>query len=229
MNDLRSAPPRTAVPPGRLSWSKGATATVWTVQSGAVWDNLMMTGVHRVTDRPQLDEPFLEAYLWMRRRMRARLGRDVGTCWPVWGWARTTRRDLMPNPQRGANEVLLHLQVPRELVLASHFGGWHSVLNSAVLYPPELADEEDDTVYDAWQRTSDERVRALGGSLDMPVHQWPQAARAYAEGTWEAIFDVYAWSRTNALQCVMPRLDAAWVIDAVHILAPRRAARLKAQ
>jgi hypothetical protein len=79
--------------------------------------------------------------------------------------------------------VLLHLEVPRELVLASYFGGWHSVLNSAVLYPPELADEEDETVYDAWQRTADERVRALGGSLDVPVHQWPQAARAYAEGT----------------------------------------------
>lgn len=168
MNDLRSAPPRTAVPPGRLSWSKGATATVWTVRSRAVWENLMMTEVHRVTDRPQLDEHFL------------------GTCWPVWGWAHTTRRELIPNPQRGANE----------------------------------------TVYDAWQRTADERVRALGGSLDVPVHQWPQAARAYAEGTWEPIFDVCAWSRTNALQCVMPRLDAAWVIDAVHTLAPRRAVRV---
>ncbi len=208
MNDLRSAPPRTAVPPCRLSWSKGATATVWTVQSRAVWENLLMTEVHRVTDRPQLDEPFL------------------GTCWPVWGWAHTTRRDLIPNPQRGANEVLLHLEVPRELVLASHFAGWHSVLNSAILHPPELADEEDETVYDAWQRTADERVRALGGSLDVPVHQWPQAARAYAEGPWEPIFDVCAWSRTNALQCVMPRLDAAWVIDAVHTLAPRRAVRI---
>ena len=88
--------------------------------------------------------------------------------------------------------------------------------NSAVLTRPSR-DEEDDTTTtaDLMALGTQRSLQEPGREPEPPIMPWQS----------EAIFDVYAWSRTNALQCVMPRLDAAWVIDAVHILAPRSPAQ----
>lgn len=187
---------------------------MWTVQSREAWERLYEFGVHQAIRPPELDESFSDAYAWMRGRLVDRFGWDLDA-WPVWGWARIARRDLAPEGGRESGMVLMRLEVPRDLVVPSHFDGWHAVLNSTLLYLPELADEEDDQVCDAWRRDADARVTVLGGSPEGSVRCWPPAARAYAEQTWEAIFDVDSWSPRHYLQCVIPGIEASWVVDAV--------------
>lgn len=211
-----TSPPEPAVPPGRLAWSRGEMTTVWTVQAMPVWEALESTGRFELRTGEFTPTGFEDAYAWMRRRLSERNGWDFTRKWPVWGWTRITRRNLVPDWEGELGQVIMRMEVPREFVVSSHFDGWHTVLNNGTLYPPDLP-EHDDQAFDAWDEADSTIVAELGGIPGVPVAKWPNAARAYAESTWERIFDVDAWSRRHTMQCVMPFLDAGWVTRAVRI------------
>lgn len=186
-----------------------------------VWDELVATGRYQMRHMSSIESGFPDAYAWMRRRLVARFGWELGDAWPVWGWPRIRRSDLVYECSYSGSNVLLTMDVPRNLLVYSQFDAWHSVLNSSMLYPPDLQLEEDEE-WDAWVEETDSRLRALGGERYAPMATWTDAARRYVEESWESIFDVGAWPTRSYFQCVMPEIRMEWVTRACLIEGPAR-------
>ena len=112
-----------------------------TIQTPAAYEALRRNGI--LAGDPALgDADFAEAYDWMRWQMAARLPTSGDGI--LWLWAKTTYRDLVGNARHARGDVLLTVRVPRERVLLSHFGDWHTVLNrgpDVPLLPGETIEE----------------------------------------------------------------------------------------
>lgn len=138
---IKRAQPGAAVRPGRIGYDISAERLLLhTIQPREVLEALLSAGVH-VPDSSLVD-PFLEdGYDWMRRQMAARLTTEGDGA--VWFWAQTRRQELVASCRRAKGEVLLTCRVPRDRVLLSHYGDWHSALNGFP-HVPDLPGESDD-------------------------------------------------------------------------------------
>ena len=150
----------------------------------------------------------------MRLQMAARLptaGEGI-----LWLWAKTTYRDLVGNARHARGEALLTVRVPRERVLLSHFGDWHTVLNrgpDVPLLPGETFEEWSprfDALYDEWCA----RVHTY---RDLPIAAWPPFLRAELEASWESIFDLSNREEPLYVQATIHALHPDEVVRAVRI------------
>lgn len=191
--------------------------TIHSVQSRAAYDVLARGGVLR-PDPCSSDDPALTAaYDWMRRRAADLL--PTSGDWLLWGWARTTRRDLVRAASRARGDVLLTARVPREHALLSHVDDWHAVVNAN----PAMGwiDGESDAAYaqrvQAAYDDLESRLEAAGLSILDPISDWPTEVRRDVEATWECIFDVHAYPSHHHLQAVVHELRPHQVVRAVRI------------
>ncbi|MFC4071957.1 DUF3841 domain-containing protein [Actinoplanes subglobosus] len=202
----------TAVAPGRLACDiRHATLTLYSILSPQAWDTLAGDGI--LTGREDLIDPlFVASYRWIRR---AAALRGLGDEWPVWLWARTTRRDLIDSVRFAAREkpgsVLITARIPRHRVLLSHFDAWHYVLNDWPAFEPTATDAEMDRI--------DSAIAEFTGWK--PHEPKPPQLERIIEDTWDLIFDTTLWPPTNLWQATVPELRLGDVIDAV-VAEPRR-------
>lgn len=131
----------------------------------------------------------------MRDEMLRRLAAPMSGKWPIWGWTRTTRRDLLAGARRAPDEVLMRLEEPEHSVLESDFDGWHAVLKPSPPWPSDVDSEVAE--WDAWEQASD-RLRE---SKD----------RRAIEATWAGIFERPPVRSSRYRQATMPSIDVAWV------------------
>ena len=135
----------------------------------------------------------------------------------LWLWAKTRRDDLVLQCSALKGHVLLTCRVPRERVLLSHYGDWHSVLNAAPNYrelPGESAEEADARI-EALHDDFFARVEAAGVE-PQDLSDWPADLRAELEATWDSIFDPANYGRAASWQATVHELRAEDVVEAVR-------------
>lgn len=177
---------------------------LWTVQAPEAWSIIERFGTFTARwDR--IDQDFLAAYQWMAAQMERR-GIALNGHAPVWAWRsynppHRDRPDLRRagHAPRGAQSVLIELDLPDALALVSDFDAWHAVLNGWFL---SLSEAEE---------TEHERAKR---SQDMIVQ------------SWERIFDLSsgdpAWRRRpteRPLQATLARIDRNWVRSTLEFTA----------
>jgi hypothetical protein len=213
---IKRSLPANAVPPGRTSYDISADRLLLhTIQTSEAFDSLLSTGV--LKPDTSLSEPlYAHAYDWMARQM-ARMLDSTGDG-ALWFWARINRRDLVDCCRRADGEVLLTCNLPRERVLLSHFGDWHSVLNSRP-HVPDLRGESDeeygarrDLVLDDF----DDRIGSAG-SRDPSIQHWPEDLRTDTERGWEHILEPANYGRFEVWQATTHWLSTEDVIEAVRL------------
>ncbi len=213
---IREACPADAVPPGRIGYDISADQLLLhTLQSEEAFDALCSAGV-LVSDPSRVDPFLVDAYDWLYRQMAARL--TTAGEGALWFWARITRRDLVDSCRDSIGQVLLTCRVPRERVLLSHYGHWHSVLNK---FPhiPELSGESDEDYTARMNRRYDDFVARLkaAGAWGAGIADWPADLRADVEQGWESIFDPGNYGRSESWQATMHTLRVEDIVKAVRI------------
>lgn len=187
-----------------------------TIQTEDAFEGLLSTGV--LEPDPSRVEPLRgDAYLWMYRQMGARL--PTAGDGAVWFWAQIRRQDLMELCKQSPGEVLLTCRVPRERVLLSQFGDWHSALNRSPLII-EVTGESDDEYMARLERAFedvDARVRAAGTAPDAGYRHWPEDLRTELEMSWEFILDPGNYGRYDSWQATAHYLYEDDVIEAVRL------------
>lgn len=213
---IRSAPPETAVPPGRIGYDLDAEVLLLhTIQTKAAFGELLSNGVLR--PKPALADPwYFDAYHWMNRMMAARLPTSGNAA--LWLWARIRRRDLVDDCRYGRGQVLLVCRIPRVRVLLSHYIEWHSALNSHVAVP-KLPGESNEAFGTRWKRICDrfDNRRQAADAAASPVHRWPKELRDEVERSWECIFDRMHFGASDYWQATVHEIHAADVVEAVWI------------
>ncbi|MGT2461121.1 DUF3841 domain-containing protein [Sinomonas atrocyanea] len=212
---IRTAPRAEAVPPGRVGYDITAPVLLLhTVQTAEALEELVSTG--RLVPDPALAYgEYTRAYAWMTRQM----GQRLPTAGPgaLWLWAKIPRAGLIDHCHGYDGQVLLTCRVPRERVLLSHYGDWHSVLNASLCYR-DLPGEDvaaADARIDALQDDFYARVDAAG--LDpYDLDPWPAELRAELEATWEINFDPSWYGRAAHWQATVHELRAEDVVEAVR-------------
>lgn len=213
---LRTSSWKTALPRGRQGWDLSGERIVFhTVQDQDAYEELRDTGVMRC--KPERSEhDFAEAYQWMRSQHYKRIPGSAGGPL-IWGWVRTTRRDLQSCLYRGVRysknpQLLLTCSLPRERVLTSEFSEWHSVLNRYHVLRPGISEEDE-------ERQVDEFFDAVhtAGLSNAPLESWPAHLREPMEASWELIFDQSLWPRRSWWQGCVEEIYASEVRDAVAL------------
>lgn len=116
-------------------------------------------------------------------------------------------------------EVLLTCRVPRERVLLSQFGDWHSALNRSPLII-ELHGESDEEYGARLDRAFEEvdiRIRAAGVALYAGYRHWPEDLRTELEMSWEFILDPGNYGRYQSWQATVHCLYEDDVIEAMRL------------
>jgi hypothetical protein len=231
--DIRSTPPESAVPSGRLGYDmRNDVLLLHTVQNGLVLDALLADG-EWIPEHEQVDPVFAESYEWLYEQMSERLGEHCSSA--VWFWAKTTRSQLVDICRTAArhesSSVLLTCRIPRERVLLSHFNDWHCVLNDTINVLPLPGETEDEwearwePMHNTFHDALDAARRSWLGGAEFPRHAWPAELRAQAEASWRTIVDptgylAFAGNRRSwpgIWQATAPRLLTADVVDAVRL------------
>lgn len=213
---IKTASPARAVPPGRMGYDISADRILLhTIQTKEALDALLSTG-ELVPDNSLAEPSFADAYRWMLRQMAARLATDGAGA--LWFWARIRREDLVDCCRQARGEVLLTCLVPRERVLLSNFGDWHSALNRSPLVTDVKGESHAeyesrlDLVLDAFE----DRVRKAGAH-GRGMRSWPDDLRAEVERSWEGVLDPAAYGRFQFWQGTMHRLYSDDIVEAVRI------------
>ena len=135
----------------------------------------------------------------------------------LWLWAKIRREDLLHLCGAYKGQVLLTCRIPRERVLLSHYGDWHSVLNAFPNYRdlPGETEEAADARIDALHDNFWERVKAARVDPD-DLTDWPADLRDELEATWEIIFDPVWYGRTAYWQATVHELRIEDVVEAVR-------------
>jgi len=229
-----------AIPAGRVPFNLRADAVLsYTVISGSAGQVLRSTGSLRPEPATAhgaqgLDDAFVAAYDWMRWQMHRHLPGYSGG-FPIWVWARTTRRDLVSTAQdmarRSPGSVLITLRIPRDQLLLSDYFTWHDVLNGSPAVPVKCAGCgtrhcEDAECWDRWFDVWFDRWSAqipLGDdNTQLPWWCWPPDLQARLFASWEAVHSL----RTRfPVQGCVERIEYAWV-QAVSPLRSSRRARM---
>lgn len=187
-----------------------------TLQTEEAFEGLLSAGV-LVPDPSRVEPLHADAYGWLYRQMAARLPTKGDGA--VWFWAQIRRQDLVELCNDSPGEVLLKCRVPRERVLLSQFGDWHSALNLSPLII-EHPGESDEGHMARLERAFDEvdaRVRAAGVASDAGYRHWPEALRTELELSWEFILDPGNYGRYESWQATMHCLYEEDVVEAVRL------------
>jgi hypothetical protein len=167
-----------------------------------------------------LEEPIDRfAYGWMADQLRTRLG-AADDAWPLWAWAKTTRRDLITDAGRyrrlAPGTVLVTFVVPGSRALLSGFDDWHAPLNKSPLWSLDGTLDELDAELDRWYDQAD---RVAPGHRQRTPDEWPAVLRDEVIATWSGIFDPARWTRRTYLQTCVAELCADDVVDAVRLVS----------
>ncbi|MDO8119691.1 DUF3841 domain-containing protein [Isoptericola sp. b490] len=184
-------------------------------QAPAAWDELARTGCLRAEEQ-FIDSLDFTAYRWIADELARVTGQTWR--WPIWSWARITRRALVSEARRytrmDPGTVLLTLRVPARLVLLSKFSDWHCVLNQTPVPRPNLTDDELDRFYDAWY---DRLEVDLPQWRTMPRAGWPKSVTERLRGNWPQILDTESYPRRSWWQACLTEIRAEHVIGAVEL------------
>jgi hypothetical protein len=187
-----------------------------TIQTEEAFAELLSTGA--LTPDPARVEPLLaHAYGWLYRQMAERLPTQGDAA--VWFWAQIRRQELVELCRQSPGEVLLTCGVPRERVLLSHYGDWHSALNRSPLLI-ELPGESDEEYRARLERAFEEvdtRIRAAGVARDAGYRHWPEDLRTELEISWELILDPGNYGRYESWQATVHCLYEDDVVEAVRL------------
>ena len=212
---IRAASRSEAVPSGRVGYDLSAPALLLhTVQAAEALEEILATG-RLVPDPANASPDYTQAYAWMLRQMGHRLPTTGEAA--VWLWAKIRRADLVEHCRAHSGQVLLTCRIPRERVLLSHYGDWHSVLNGFPNYRdlPGESEEDADARIDALHEDFYARMDAAGAD-HADLSGWPPELRAELEATWEMIFDPARYGRAAYGQATVHRLRADDVVEAVR-------------
>lgn len=150
---------------------------LWTIQHQCAYENMQKTGTLRADEAHLCDDTFLNAYSWMVRQMKMRIGNPPeGVRFPVWAWyqweGKRKRLDMRFHGrgwgEKGTPIVLLTVEVPENSVLLSDFDYWHHVLNDwDIIFP----DCETAVYSEAEKRKSWENIFDIECSFDGEPHK----------------------------------------------------------
>lgn len=159
----------------------------------------------------------LDAYGWLYRQMAARLPTTGDGA--VWLWAQIRRKELVELCTESPGGVLLTCSVPRERVLLSHFGDWHSALNRRplVIELPGESDEEYGARLERIFEEVDDRIRAAGVPLAAGYRHWPEDLRNELERSWEFALEQGNYGRYESWQATVHCLHEDDVVKAVRL------------
>ena len=150
---------------------------LWTLQPAEIFDLLQKEGIYRCDPR-QIDPDFAEAYDWLVKQMKKRIGDPpAGTEYPVWAWHTQNWKHRKPDLRAerwccgsgGELYACIEIEIPDESVLLSDFDNWHCVLNRYLVSETEEEDREQDAFYES-----------------LPENEKTE----YMERNWERIFDI---------------------------------------
>lgn len=195
----------------RLSGEADADADgklrLWTIQSPEAYEILRRDGtLHGSPDH--ITPEYARPYAWLEEQAAHRLPTEPGTL--LWLWVRADNDHLRGCARYGEEEVLLEVTIPRDHVLISAFGQWHSCLNG---YPviPVLPGETPQ----GWSRRADEIYEVLAPyKHDRPV---PEILVQIMQWTWAAILDPATFEDDEVLQGVVHQLHSHQVVRAVRL------------
>lgn len=129
------------------------------------------------------------------------------------------RQDLVELCKDSSGEVLLACSVPRERVLLSQFGDWHSALNRSplVIEPPGESDEEYMARLERALEEVDARICAARVPRDAGYRHWAEDLRAELEMSWEFMLDPGNHGRYECWQATVHCLYEEDVVEAVRL------------
>ena len=160
------------------------TVKVWSIQTEGAFERLREKG-RLYGDWRRVWRHFKQPYRWICSQMESR-GIELNGKPPMWAWERRPDLRRSGHLEKGEKGFLLELDVPGNLVLHSHFGAWHCVLNDH--YMPVSDDE-------------------LEGMFDHPRHE--------VEASWERIFDREVMARIpghdDVYQATFPTIELDYV------------------
>lgn len=187
-----------------------------TIQTEEAFEGLLSTGV-LVPDPSRVEPLHVDAYGWLYRQMAARLPTTGDGA--VWFWAQIRRQDLVDLCRDSKGEALLTCRVPRERVLLSQFGDWHSALkrNPLIIEHPGESDEAYMARLERAFDEVDDRIRAAGVALDAGYRHWPEDVRTELELSWEFILDPGNYGRYENWQATTHCLYEGDVVEAVRL------------
>lgn len=150
---------------------------LWSIQKRGAHQRLLDKG-SLYGDWRRVDSFFKPSYYWLCDQMKQR-GIELNRRPPMWGWTHKPDLRLAAHLERGEKGVRLELEVPDELVLLSHFGAWHCVLNDHLLVTSDdelegMFDHPREEVVASWQKIFDqEAIAAIPGYDDVYQATFP--------------------------------------------------------
>lgn len=117
---------------------------LYTIQHKNVLDQVLKTGCYKASMSNIMEESFKESYEWMIGQANKKI-KNWNNQTPIWAW--TKKPDLRKHrfiidetKEKIQDFVLITLNVPDDIILLSHFGLWHFVLND---FPLTLNNNEE--------------------------------------------------------------------------------------
>jgi hypothetical protein len=214
---IKTTRPAEAVPSGCMGYDLRADRLLLhTIQTEEAFEGLLTTGV-LVPDPARADPLLGDGYGWLYRQMAARLPTKGDGA--VWFWAQIRRQDLVGLCKQSPGAVLLTSRVPRERVLLSQFGDWHSALNRSpllIVFPGESDEEYCARLERAFEEV-DARISGAGVARDAGYRHWPEDLRTELESNWEFILDPGNYGRYESWQATVHCLYEDDVVEAVRL------------
>lgn len=183
---------------------------LYTIQHIKVWETLERHHKY-VTDEAFIcEENFKQCYEWLNQQAKEKIS-GWNASRPVWCWVKKpdlrSYRFIFDADKPSQEEyVLLTLEVPDELILLSHFGLWHSVLNGF----PVARNEDEDTYWENRLETYE-------------LNNLPHDLQSDMKKSWENILllpgeEFAHWSEEYAgdkqdLQAIIPYIQKNMVKD----------------
>ena len=235
-----------AVPAGRIPFDlSGEAVLCYTVISGEA-----LRVLHRVGSvRPEpvkfggdqaMDDSFAAAYDWMRWQLHRHIQGYAGG-FPIWVWARTSRRDLVSTVDDLAGQspgsALLTLRIPRDRLLLTDYLTWHDVLNGSPTVPIECVgcgtshcDDAGcfDRWFDSWYDRWTAQIPQDEDGTQLPWWCWPPHLQARLFDSWEAVRSL---QRGSLVQGCVEQLREEWVqaLSALRVTSRRKVSRRRAR
>ena len=144
---------------------------LWTIQDQPAHQKLLTRGTLYGDWRRLDDRGFKPGYKWLCAQMEGR-GISLKGRPPMWAWSHKPDMRTAGHSYRGDHGVaLLELEVPDALVLLSHFGAWHCVLNNHFLVTSDeelegMFDHPQEEVEASWQKIFDHEVMTASPGYD---------------------------------------------------------------
>ena len=186
-----------------------------------------------------MDDSFAAAYDWMRWQMHRHIP-DYAGGFPLWVWARTSRRDLVSTADdmaaQSPGSALVTLRIPREQLLIADYLTWHDVLMGSPPSPSNVSAAGPGTVmtacydrwFDDWYDRWNAQVPQDEVGAQLPWWCWPPHLQTRLFESWEAIRSL---QRGSPVQGCVEHIREAWVLalSPLRVTSSRKAAISRAQ